>query len=521
MDDNANKKSILIILDGWGVAEPSRSNAIASAKTPTIDYIEKKYFSTSLQASGVAAGLPWGREGNSEVGHMNIGAGKIVYQYLPRIVAAIRDGSFFKNETLLNMADFVKRNNSTLHIMGLISSGSVHAYIDHLYGLLEFAKKNEVKNVVIHMFTDGKDAGTKEAVGFVKILEEKFSKEQISIKIGTIIGRVYAMDRNGRWEYTEKAYNLITQGVGEKVEDPAKYIETSYNAGKTDFDLEPAVIHKDGQPVGLVGENDALVFINFREDSARQLTKAFILPETEFYEFTRKKIKNLYFVAMTKYEDGLPMEVLFPPPVIESPFAKVLSENNKKQLHIAETEKYAHVTYFFNGENEKQYEGEERILVRTTGSPHYNEDPQMQVYNITQKLYENIDKYDFFLLNFPNADMLGHTGDFNAVVAGIEAIDANLSGILQIIKDKNINLFITADHGNAENMIDFKTGEIITSHTNNPVPFYAVGKDFENIGNPTPLYQREPSGLLEDVVPTILKHMDLPIPPEMTGKPLV
>ena len=514
-------KTILIILDGWGIAEPSKGNAVYSAKTPTIDSIENTYFSASLQASGIATGLPWGKEGNSEAGHMNIGAGRIIYQYLPRIVSTIRDESFFKNKTLLSAADFVKKNNSTLHLMGLVSSGAVHAYIDNLYGLIEFAKRSEIKKVVIHVFTDGKDAAEpEEGADFIKTLQERLKTENIA-KIGTIIGRAYAMDRNNKWELIQKTYNLLTQGVGEKITDPVEYIRNSYKNGKTDFDIEPAVVYENQNPVGLIGENDALVFTHFREDSARQLTRAFVTASEEFSEFERKKISNLYFISMTKYEENLPVEILFPPLIIKISLAEVLAKNNKTQLHIAETEKYAHITYFFNGENEKRYGGEERILVPSTGTPHYNKNPEMQAYNISQKLYENIDKYDFFLLNFANADMLAHTGDFKATVLGIEAIDANLARILNVIKDKDIDLFITADHGHAENMLNLKTGEVSLSHTINPVPFYAIGKKFQNKHNLVPLYQRGPIGILADVAPTILKNMDLQIPPEMTGKPLI
>ncbi|OGZ61262.1 MAG: phosphoglycerate mutase (2,3-diphosphoglycerate-independent) [Candidatus Spechtbacteria bacterium RIFCSPLOWO2_02_FULL_38_8] len=513
-------KTILIILDGWGIAEPSSGNAVYSAKTPTIDFIENTYFSASLQASGIAAGLPWGREGNSEVGHMNIGAGRIIYQYLPRIVSAIRDGSFFENKALLNTADFIKRNNSTLHIMGLVSSGTVHAYIDNLYALIEFAKRNDIKKVVIHIFTDGKDAEPAEGANFIKTLQDRLQTEKVA-KIGTLIGRAYAMDRNNKWELTQKTYDLLTQGIGEKINDPVEYLRNSYKNGKTDFDIEPAVVYENEMPVGLIKENDALIFTHFREDSARQLTKAFVATEGEFHEFERKKIPNLYFVSMTKYEDLLPVEVLFSPPIIKLPLAEILAKNNKTQLHIAETEKYAHVTYFFNGENEKRYEGEERVVVPSIGTPHYNKNPEMQAYNISQKLYENIDKYDFFLINFANADMLAHTGDFKATILGIETIDANLARILDVIKDKDIELFITSDHGHAENMLNLKTGEVSLSHTINPVPFYAVGKNFKSRHNLIPLYQRKPVGILADVAPTILKSMEIQVPPEMTGKPLV
>ena len=516
--ENNTKKVALIILDGWGVTEPSNGNAIYKAKTPTVNMIEKTYFSTTLQASGIAVGLPWGREGNSEVGHINLGAGRIVYQYLPRIVSSIRDGSFFKNEALLRAIKFVKRNDSTLHLMGLVSSGSVHSYIDHLYGLLELAKKKDVKKVVLHVFTDGKDGEPNEGAEFIQKLQDRLKKENLG-KIGTIIGRAYAMDRNNKWDFTQKTYELLTNGIGEKITNIYEYLKNSYATDKTDMTIDPAVVYENGSPIGLIKSQDALIFFNFREDSARQLTRAFVLSDDEFDKFPRKKIQSLYFVGMTQYEIGLPFETAFLPPIIKMPLAEVLSKNKKKQLHIAETEKYAHVTYFFNGENEKRYEGEERMLCSSTGTPHYDKFPEMQADSIAQKFYENIDKYDFFLLNFANADMLAHSGNIKATIRGIEIIDANLSGILQVAQDKNITIIITSDHGNAEEMLNLKTGEIITSHSKNPVPIYIVGEKYTT--DSIPLYKKVASGVLADVAPTILKIMGLNIPPEMTGKPLI
>ncbi|MDX1608235.1 MAG: 2,3-bisphosphoglycerate-independent phosphoglycerate mutase [Candidatus Spechtbacterales bacterium] len=513
------KKVILLILDGWGVAAPSRGNAIYKANTPTIDTIEKSYFMSSLQASGIGVGLSWGQEGNSEVGHMNLGAGRIIFQYLPRIVESIRNGAFFKNKALKGAVDFVKRNNSTLHLMGLISTGSVHSYIDHLYALLDMAEQNNIERVVIHAFTDGKDGGPKEGANFIKHLQMRLNKRNAG-KIGTVVGRAYAMDRNNSWELTEKAYNLLTKGVGKQISDPAQYIENSYNNGKTDLDIEPAVVTEGGKPVGLVQEGDALVFFNFREDSARQLTRAFVLPNARFDHFEREKIANLYFVGMTMYEEGLPIEVAFPPPKINMPMTEVISKAGLKQLHIAETEKYAHVTYFFNGEIEEPFEGEERMLIPSMGTPHYEKAPEMQAYNITQKVLENIENYDFFLINFANADLLAHSGNFNATVKGIEAMDANISSLVEIAKKYNISLVITADHGNAEEMMNLKTGETITKHSINPVPFYIVDEAFQTL-NADNLYTQAPKGVLADVSPTILKIMGVDIPDIMTGQPLI
>src|SRR3989344_469748 len=431
---NADRqKVILVVLDGWGIAQPSKGNAITQAKTPAINSLEKEYFATTLQASGIAVGLPWGREGNSEVGHLNLGAGRIIYQYLPRIVSAIRDGSFFSNKAFVHAVKFVKRNNSTLHIMGLFSSGSVHSYADHLYGLLDMMKQQKVENVVLHIFTDGKDASPTEAVTFLKGLQELLKKEG-SGKIGTVMGRAYAMDRNGNWSYTQKAYEAIVNGKGETAEDPVEYIKRSYQKGKTDFYVEPAIMVENGNPVGLVKENDALIFFNFREDSARQLTQAFVLPDEEFSDFPRNKIQGLFFVAMTKYQENLPVEVAFPPPEVKNPLAKVLSDSGLKQLHISEKEKYAHVTYFFNGENEIAYPGEERILIPSTSAQEYETAPEMQAYNITQRVIENMPNFDFILINYANADMLAHTGNIQATIKNIEALDANIFSLVETAK---------------------------------------------------------------------------------------
>lgn len=518
-DNNGNKKLILVILDGWGIAPPQRGNAIEMAKTPNMEAIERSYYALSLQASGIGVGLSWGREGNSEVGHMNLGAGRIVYQYLPRIVEAIRDESFFQNKALLGAVDFVKKNNSTLHFMGLLSSGNVHSYIDHLYALFDLAKKNNIEKVVLHPFTDGKDSSPNEAATFIANLKERLDKQGLG-KIGTLIGRSYAMDRNNHWELTQKSYELLTEGKGKEIKDPVEYLKDSYTKGMTDFDIDPAVVYEEGSPVGLIQEGDAVVFFNFREDSARQLTKSFVLSDAEFSEFPRKKISNLYFVGMTLYEEGLPIEVAFDPPVINAPFSEVVSKAGKKQLHIAETEKYAHVTYFFNGEQEVPFPGEDRILVPSVGTPHYDSVPEMQAYNITQQIVKHIREYDLFLVNFANADMLGHTGNWDAALKGIEAIDANIGVLLKAVQELNMTMAITADHGNAEEMLNLRTGSIITQHSINPVPFLLVGKKFEtkNFGR---LYEMQPQGVLGDVAPTLLKVMGIDIPPEMNGKPLI
>ncbi len=513
-------KVILAILDGWGVAPRGKRNAISMVNTPTIESFERYYFALPLQSSGIAVGLPWEQAGNSETGHLNLGAGKIIYQYLPRIISAIRDGSFFKNKALKGATNFVKRNNSTLHLMGMFSSGNVHSYIDHLYALLDLAEKNSIENVVLHVFTDGKDAYEKEAASLIENLQLRLKKQGVG-RIGTIMGRAYAMDRNNHWDLTQKAYNLLTEAEGHKIEDPVRYLEESYKKGMTDLDIEPAAIYKNNEPQGVIKEGDAVIFFNFREDSARQLTKAFVESDEKFAEFPREKISNLYFVGMTKYEEGLPIEVAFSPPEINSPLAKVISDAELKQLHIAESEKYAHTTYFFNGQKERPFPEEDRKLFTSRGTPNYDKHPEMQAYNITQHIFENIEKYNFIVANYANADLLAHTGNIEAVKKGVETIDANMTSLMELTqKYDNLYLCITSDHGNAEEVREKKTGRIKTKHSTNPVPFYLVHPDYKTT-NRELLHQQKAKGVLADVAPTVLKLMGLQQPSEMTGKPLI
>ena len=523
-------KVMLIILDGWGKASPSYGNAITSADTPTLDMIESSYPSLSLQASGIAVGLPWGEEGNSEVGHLNIGAGRVVPQYLPRIISAIRDGSFFENEALKNATHHVKKNNSSIHFIGLVSSGSVHSYIDHLYGLLDLAKREGIANVFLHIFTDGKDSPPQEAAKLIMQLDERL-RAQGQGSIATIIGRVYAMDRNDNWQATQKTYDLLIKGAGEKISDPIKYIEDSYTNGTNDQYIEPAVINSN-----FIKEGDAVVFFNFREDSARQLTRAFV--EDGFDKFPRKKLQNLFFVTMTEYLKDLPLSnVAFPPIYISATLSQVLSLNGKKQLHMAESEKYAHVTYFFNSLMEKPYPGEERFLVTSQGAPHYDQYPEMQAQKITDKALESIDSFDFMLINFANADMLAHSGNIQAAILGIQTIDKCVQRIIEA-KREDTTILITSDHGNAEEMLNLKTGAPKTKHTANPVPFYFIGPSTIRQAADRPkgaagqAYKKErrysfaslnkkPKGILADVAPTVLDVMELAKPKEMTGQSLM
>jgi len=512
------KPIVLIILDGYGRGPENAANAIFKAKKPNIDFIEKNFPMTNLQASGIAAGLPWGEEGNSEVGHLNLGAGQIIYQYLPRITFAIRDGSFFKKPALLQAAKHVKKNNSSFHIIGLAGSGNVHSYIDHLYAILDFTKKENIKDVFIHAFTDGRDSPPKDALDFYEKVQNKLNRDYPFAKIVSLIGRHYGMDRDNNWDRIETAYRLLTESQGEISPDVKTAIKSNYDKNITDEFIEPKVIKKES-----IEDNDAVVFFNFREDSARQLTRVFV--EEKFDKFERKKVNNLYFVTMTRYEKDLPLNVLFEPLEIKNMLAKVISDAGKKQIHIAETEKYAHVTYFFNGGIENSMPNEDRLLIPTKRDHDFAEDPAMSAPEITEKLIEavNSKKYDFIVVNYANADMVGHTGNFQATVSTVEVLDGEVGKIVaEVLKISSV-LIITADHGNADEKIDLLTGEPLTEHTINPVPFYLIGNDFkrEKSQEKLKVEKIEVDGILADVAPTILELMELSQPPEMTGKSLL
>ncbi len=514
-----NNPVILIILDGYGRGPENAGNAIAKAKKPNIDFIEKNFPMTNLQASGIAVGLPWGEEGNSEVGHLNLGAGQIIYQYLPRIIFAIRDGSFFKLPALLGAAEQIGKNNSAFHIAGLVGSGNVHSYIDHLYALLEFAKRENFSKVFIHAFPDGRDAPPKDALGLYEKIQNRLDKDYPFAKIASIIGRHYAMDRDGNWDRTEVAYRLLTENKGENFPDVPTAIESDYDKNVEDEFIGPKVI-AGGEPVK---SGDAIVFLDFREDSARQLARAFA--EENFNEFEHRKINDLYVAAMTRYEKDLPLHVLFEPLEIKTTLAKVIAEAGKKQLHIAETEKYAHITYFFNGGAEIPYSNEDRILVPTKKDYDFSTDIAMSASDITEKLIEAIrsGKYDFIIANYANADMVGHTGNFGSTVKAVEILDEEMGKLMpEVLKTGGV-MAITADHGNADEKINLLTGEPLTEHTSNPVPFYLVDNDFKREKSQEEIETEkiEIGGILADVAPTILELMGLPQPPEMTGKSLL
>lgn len=523
------KPLVLVILDGFGISAENEGNPVAQAKTPTLNEIERFFPWTTLQASGVAVGLPWGVAGNSEVGHLTMGAGRVIYHHLPRIINAIHDGSFFKNETLLKAAEHVKKNNSRLHIAGLISSGSVHSYIDHLYALLDWTKKEELPAIYLHVFTDGKDAPPTAGAKFIAELGERLRKEWPQVRFGSVVGRFYALDRDEKWGRVEVAYKLLTEGRGEKISSLPDYLRASYEAGLTDDFIEPAVVvpnrvstERNSVWDGIVRDNDALIFFNFREDSMREITRAFA--DENFAYFPRKRPDNFLLVTMTEYAQGLNALAAFPRLEIKWTLAEVLAEKRMRQIHIAETQKYAHVTYFFNGGREKPYRNEEWILVPSAETAHFDEKPEMRSPEITQKILENLGVADVIVANFANADMVGHSGNFQAAVRAVEVLDQALAKIIPAVLEKGGVAIITGDHGNIELKRDVVTGEKLTKHSLNPVPFYLIGN---KLRRKKPLSDGEiikkksdVGGILTDIAPTMLKFLGIEKPQEMTGHSL-
>ena len=517
------KPVVLVVLDGYGVNTKIPESTWRQAKRPNFERLEKFYPFTALQASGVAVGLPWGEEGNSEVGHLTIGAGRVIYTHLPRIIMSIHDGSFFENKAFLKAAEHVKKNRSKLHLVGLFSSGSVHSYADHLYALLELARKKDLKEVCLHLFTDGRDSSPTGAAKFFSFLEARLEREYPFAKIVSVIGRHFAMDRDGHWDSIEKTYNLLVSAEGRPYEGASIYVAEEYKKGLSDEFVEPGFLAEGGNPSGRIQDNDAVIFFNYREDSARELARAFVADG--FDEFPRKKIANLLFATMTEYDPGFAAEVAFDPISIDRSLSKVISDAGFTQLHIAETEKYAHVTYFCNGGKEKAYPGEDRILVPSLPTAHFDEAPEMSAGAITEKVLESLTKYDFILVNFANADMVGHTGNFDATIKAIETLDTVVGGITTKVLEMNGAVIITGDHGNAEEKLYRVSAEKRTKHTTNPVPFFIVTKDFELKSERLPEGISENysivKGTLTDIAPTVLELIGLNKPAEMTGVSLV
>ena len=506
-----DKLTMLMILDGFGINENSEGNAIRLAKTPNIDKLMSECPTTQIHTSGLAVGLPEGQMGNSEVGHTNIGAGRVVYQVLTRITKSIEDGDFFITPEFNEAVENCKKYNSKLHIMGLLSNGGVHSHNRHLYALLEYAKRKGVEDVFIHCFLDGRDTPPASGEGFLTELQEKLNEKQIG-KIATIAGRYYAMDRDKRWDREKLAYDAMVNGVGQKSISPISAIEESYQKEVFDEFVEPTVIcNNQGAPVATIAEHDSVIFFNFRPDRARQITRTLV--DENFNEFETKKL-NLYFVTFTQYDETLPnVHVAFKPVVLENTFGEYISKQGYNQLRIAETEKYAHVTFFFNGGEEKVYEGEERILVNSPKVATYDLQPEMSANEVTEKVIEaiNEDKYDSIILNYANSDMVGHTGNLEAAIKAVEVLDECVQKVVDAVKNKGGVLLITADHGNSEQMVDYSTGEPFTSHTTNPVPLILVGKENVTLKE----------GKLADLAPTMLDIMGLEKPEEMTGESII
>ena len=508
----SKKLTMLMILDGFGENPNNEGNAVNLAKKPNIDKLRKICPVSHIDASGAAVGLPDGQMGNSEVGHTNIGAGRIVYQKLTKITKSIEDGDFFSIPEFTEAIENVKKNNSKLHIMGLLSDGGVHSHQRHLYGLLELAKRKGLdNNVFIHAFMDGRDTLPASGEGYIQELQEKMKEKGVG-KIATLSGRYYAMDRDKRWDRVEKAYNALVKGEGVLAKDPIQAIEESYQQEIFDEFVVPTVItDANDQPLAKIESGDSVIFFNFRPDRARQLTRAIV--DDKFDGFKTDKL-DIDFVCMTEYDDTMPnVKIAFKPEELTNTFGEVVSKLGNKQLRIAETEKYAHVTFFFNGGREEPYPGEDRILVNSPKVATYDLQPEMSAYEVTEKVVEaiNSEKYDTIILNFANTDMVGHTGNIDAAIKAVEAVDKCVGEIVEAVQKQNGVLLITADHGNAEQMIDYQTGEPLTSHTTNLVPLILVG--MENV--------ELKDGRLCDLTPTMLDIMEEQKPKEMTGESLL
>ena len=509
----SKKPTVLMILDGFGLNETADGNAVAQANTPVLDKLMTDYPFVKGYASGLAVGLPDGQMGNSEVGHLNMGAGRIVYQELTRISKEIADGDFFKNEALLAAVENCKKNQSDLHLFGLVSDGGVHSHNTHIYGLLELAKKEGLQNVYVHCFMDGRDTAPASGKGFIQELCDKMQEIGVG-QIATISGRYYAMDRDNRWERVEKAYAALTKGEGVMAADPVAAMQASYDDEKTDEFILPTVIEKDGRPVATVKDNDSVIFFNFRPDRAREMTRVFCCDD--FNGFDRGPRKQVTYICFTEYDVTIPnKEVAFKKVELDNTFGQFLAANGKTQARIAETEKYAHVTFFFNGGVEEPNKGEERILVKSPTVATYDLQPEMSAPAVCDKLCEAIrsQKYDVIIINFANPDMVGHTGVMDAAKKAVEAVDACVGRAVEALLEVDGQMFLCADHGNAEQLVDYESGVPFTAHTTNPVPFILINYD--------PSYTLKEGGRLADIVPTMIEMMGMEKPAEMTGESLL
>ncbi|PIR17113.1 MAG: phosphoglycerate mutase (2,3-diphosphoglycerate-independent) [Deltaproteobacteria bacterium CG11_big_fil_rev_8_21_14_0_20_49_13] len=528
------KPVILMILDGWGYRPDKDGNAIETGNTPNWHKLIKDWPNTLIAASGLAVGLPEGTMGNSEVGHLNLGAGRVVYQEFTRINKAIEDGSFFKNKTLKGVFADLKKSGGAIHLMGLVSDIGVHSHLNHMYSLMDFAVKEGIKNILIHCFTDGRDSPPDSGVNYIKWIEERIAKQEAGgrkqeIRIATVMGRYYAMDRDKRWDRVEKAYNAIVDGAGEHEQSAVKTMEDSYKKGVTDEFILPTVIcHscESGNPANagkprlrgddrVINDGDAVIFFNFRSDRTRELTRA--MTDEKFADFKRRMPKLTAFVTMTRYEEDFKLPVVFPPEHLTNILGEVISEKGLSQLRIAETEKYAHVTYFFNGGEEKKFPGEERVLIPSPRDvPTYDQKPEMSAYAVTDELVKRIesDKYDVIVVNYANPDMVGHTGVMEAAVKAVETVDKCVGRVAEAVLKVGGAMMITGDHGNCEEMYDSRHLPQ-TAHTTDLVPFVLIGKGLEGSK------LREKGGALSDIAPTMLRLLKIEQSVDMTGTSLI
>lgn len=509
----SKKPTVLMILDGYGLNDKTTGNAVAEANTPVMDKLMAECPFVKGNASGMAVGLPEGQMGNSEVGHLNMGAGRIVYQDLTKITKSISDGDFFENPALIEACRNAKDNGTALHMFGLVSDGGVHSHNTHIYGLLELAKRQGLSKVYVHCFLDGRDTPPASGKDYVQELTDKMAEYGIG-EVATVMGRYYAMDRDNRWERVEKAYNAMVRGEGVAASDAVQAVQQSYDKEETDEFVLPTVVMKDGKPTATIKDGDSIIFFNFRPDRAREITRTFC--DDAFAGFDRGERVKTTYVCFTEYDVTIGNKlVAFVKDEITNTFGEFLAANGLKQARIAETEKYAHVTFFFNGGVEEPNEGEDRILVKSPKVATYDLKPEMSAYEVCDKLVEAVKsgKYDVIIINFANPDMVGHTGVENAAVKAIEAVDACVGRTVDAVKEVDGQMFICADHGNAEQLIDDVTGEPFTAHTTNPVPFILVNAD--------PAYKLREGGCLADIAPTLIELMGMKQPEEMTGKSLL
>ena len=509
----SKKPVVLMILDGYGLNDNCDHNAVCEGRTPVKDQLMSQCPFVKGNASGLAVGLPDGQMGNSEVGHLNMGAGRIVYQELTRITKSIQDGDFFDVPEFLQAVENCRKNDSALHLWGLVSDGGVHSHNTHIYGLLELARRNGLDKVYVHCFLDGRDTPPASGKGYVEELEAKMKELGVG-KVASVMGRYYAMDRDNRWDRVERAYNALTRGEGGTAVSAAAGIQASYDAEVNDEFVEPFVVVEDGKPVATVKDNDSVIFFNFRPDRAREITRAFC--DDDFKGFARDRRLNLTYVCFTDYDDTIANKlVAFKKEAIVNTFGQFLADHDMTQARIAETEKYAHVTFFFNGGVEEPNKGEDRILVPSPKVATYDLQPEMSAPAVCDKLVEAIKsgKYDVVIINFANPDMVGHTGIEDAAIKAIETVDACVGRAVDAVKEMDGVLFICADHGNAEQLVDYETGTPFTAHTTNPVPFILVNAD--------PSYKLREGGCLADIAPTLIELMGMEQPKEMTGKSLL